>query len=94
MSFGRNPHVAKAEAAEQKARSARDDAAHEQAWRDAARQWDRAADRESDDKRRQLYTEKADAAREEADRPRTIAPDPDDSLAPEAAETIKPSLLN
>jgi hypothetical protein len=92
MSFGKNPHVAKAEAAELKARSARDDAAYEQAWRDAARQWDRAADRESDDKRRQLYAEKADAARSQADEPRVQADD--DSLELEAPETIKPSLLN
>jgi len=67
MSFGRNPHVAKAEAAEQKAHAARDGAAREQAWRDAARQWERAADRETDDKRRQQYTDKAEAARATAD---------------------------
>ena len=69
MSFGRNPHVAKAEAAEQKARSARDETAREQMWRDAARQWDRAAERETDDKRRQQYTDKAEAARALADEP-------------------------
>jgi hypothetical protein len=67
MGFGRNPHVAKAEAAEQKALAARDDAAREQAWREAARQWERAADRETDDKRRQQYTGKAEAARATAD---------------------------
>jgi hypothetical protein len=59
--------VAKAEAAEQKARSARDDAAREQAWREAARQWERAADRETDDKRRQQYTDSANSARAAAD---------------------------
>ncbi len=69
MSFGRNPHPAKAEAAEQKARCARDSAAREQAWRDAARQWDRAADREKDDRRRQHYAGKAVAARACADDP-------------------------
>jgi hypothetical protein len=69
MSFGRNPHVAKAEAEEQKARSARDSAACELAWREAARQWDRAIDRETDDKRRQQYTERAEAARANADDP-------------------------
>lgn len=67
MSFGRNPRVAKAEAAEQKASTARDSTARELAWREAARQWDRAADRETDDKRRALYTEKAEAARAQAD---------------------------
>jgi hypothetical protein len=67
MSFGRNPHVAKAEAAELKALGAKDDAAREQAWRDAARQWDRAAERESNDPRRVEYTAKADSARATAD---------------------------
>jgi hypothetical protein len=73
MSFGRNPHVAKAEAAELKAQSATDDVAHEQAWRDAARQWERAADREADPKRRALYSEKAESARANADGPRPEA---------------------
>ena len=71
MSFGRNPHVAKAEAEEQKALSATDDSAYELAWREAARQWDRATDRETDDKRRQAYTERAEAARANADNPRS-----------------------
>lgn len=63
MSFGKNPHVARAEAAEQKAESARDDAAREQAWLEAGRQWDRAAEREKDAKRRELYVERAASAR-------------------------------
>jgi len=67
MSFGRNPHVAKAEAAETKAREARDSAAHELAWREAARQWERAASREKSEKLRREYTDKADAARANAD---------------------------
>ncbi len=67
MGFGRNPHVAKAEAAEQKALAARDALAREQGWREAARQWERAADRETEDKRRQPYTDKAEAARAAAD---------------------------
>lgn len=67
MSFGRNPHVAKAEAEEQKALCAKDDAATERAWREAARQWDRAAERETDAKRRDEYTAKAEAARAIAD---------------------------
>jgi hypothetical protein len=67
MSFGRNPHVAKAQAAETKAREARDAAAHALAWREAARQWDRAASREAGDKLRREYSEKADAARANAD---------------------------
>jgi hypothetical protein len=69
MSFGRNPHEAKALAAEQKALVAKDSTAREQAWRDAARQWDRAAERERDEKRRLLYTERAESARSSADHP-------------------------
>jgi hypothetical protein len=69
MSFGRNPHVPKAEAAELKAENARDDAAREQAWREAARQWDRAAERETDDRRKATYLERAVIARSNADSP-------------------------
>ncbi|MCU0685577.1 MAG: hypothetical protein MUF34_25600 [Polyangiaceae bacterium] len=69
MSFGRNPHVAKAEAAEQKAQCAKDVSACEQAWREAARMWERAAERETHDGRRQQYAEKAEAARANADNP-------------------------
>jgi hypothetical protein len=69
MSFGRNPHVAKAEAEEQKAQTARDPSASERAWREGARQWDRAADRETDAKRRQEYVDRAAAARVKADDP-------------------------
>jgi hypothetical protein len=67
MGFGRNPHIAKAETAEQKARDARDAASYEQAWREAARQWERAAERENDAKRRKQYEEHAEAARNQAD---------------------------
>jgi hypothetical protein len=69
MSFGRNPHVARAEAAELKAGTANDDLAREAAWRDAARQWDRAAERETDNKRRQEYAARAETARTAADEP-------------------------
>jgi hypothetical protein len=69
MGFGRNPHVAKAEAAEQKALCAKDATAREQAWREAARQWDRASERETEAKRRELYAEKAESARTNADNP-------------------------
>jgi len=75
MSFGRNPHVAKAEAAEQKALDARDDVAYEQAWREAGRQWERAAEREKDPKRRAQYTARCEAARTTADAPREPAPE-------------------
>jgi len=66
MSFGKNPHVAKAETAEQKARDARDDIAREQAWLEAARRWEGAAERETDSKRRALYNERGEQARAQA----------------------------
>ena len=88
MSFGRNPHVAKAEAAEQKARTARDDTAREQMWRDAARQWDRAADRETDDKRRQQYADKAEAARALADDPNAGEDDATKGDAPDVPRLL------
>lgn len=67
MSFGRNPHVAKAEGAELKATSAKDATACEHAWREAGRLWERAADRETDSKRRLQYTANAERARASAD---------------------------
>lgn len=67
MSFGRNPHVAKATAAEQKALTAKDSNAAEQAWREAGRQWERAANRESDAGRVAQYTANAERARATAD---------------------------
>jgi hypothetical protein len=72
MSFGRNVHVAKAEAAELKAQSAKDATAYEHAWREAGRLWERAADRETDPKRKQQYTASAERARETADRPQVV----------------------
>ena len=78
MSFGKNPHVAKATLAEQKARAAGDESARVVAWRDAARHWERAAERETIEKRAAEYTRNATAAREEADRTdgATTATDP------------------
>jgi hypothetical protein len=63
MAFGKNPHIAKAEAAEQKALAADDAPAREQGWLEAGRQWERASERETDPKRRQQYADKAAAAR-------------------------------
>jgi hypothetical protein len=83
MSFGRNPHVAKAEAAEQKALAARDDSAYALAWREASRLWDRAADRETDAKRRSQYAANADRARASADEPRPDAEGDGAALAPD-----------
>jgi hypothetical protein len=73
MSFGRNVHVAKAEAAEQKALSAKDATAYEHAWREAGRLWERAADRETDPKRKQQYATNAEHARATADQPQAAA---------------------
>ena len=94
MSFGRNPRVAKAEAAEQKAGTARDATARELAWREAARQWDRAADRETDDKRRALYTEKAETARAQADGADTSEQKTAAPLADASGKPKPPSVLN
>lgn len=89
MGFGRNPHVAKAEAAEQKARDARDSAAHELAWRDAARQWERAAQREKVDKLRREFMEKAEAARARADAPLDLPPEEPEPQATPAPAPAK-----
>ncbi len=70
MSFGRNPHVAKALAEEQKAESASDDMTWSRAYLEAARQWDRAAQREKPGKQRTQYEENAIKDRERADAPR------------------------
>jgi len=75
MGFGRNPHVTKAEAAEQKAQLAKDASTHERAWREAGQFWERAAERETDAKRRTLYTANAERARAAADEPRPEQPD-------------------
>jgi hypothetical protein len=77
MGFGRNPHVAKAEAAEQKAESADNADERAQAWRDAGRLWERAASRETDSKRRLQYTENAERAHASAE---GSPPEPDTDL--------------
>jgi hypothetical protein len=69
MGFGRNVHVARAEAAEQKALTAKDATAYEHAWREAGRLWERAADRETVPKRKQQYVMNAERARAIADKP-------------------------
>ena len=69
MSFGRNPHVAKAEAAEQKALAATDTSTHARAWREAGHLWERASEREADPKRRRQYAANAERARASADEP-------------------------
>ncbi len=59
MGFGRNPYIAKAQAAEQKAADATDDASRTRAYRDAAHEWSRAADRERPGKQRDQLEQNA-----------------------------------
>jgi hypothetical protein len=67
MSFGKNPHVAKAQSAEQKAADAVDEIARERGYREAAHQWDRAAEREKPGRQRVAYEASAARNRELAD---------------------------
>jgi len=67
MSFGTNPHLAKAQSAEQKAEEAEDSHARAMAHREAAHQWDRAAAREKPGKRRAEYEASAERNRALAD---------------------------
>ncbi len=69
MSFGKNPHVAKAEAAELRADEARDEPAWRKACLEAGQLWERAAERETDAKRRAAYTAKSEAVRARLDEP-------------------------
>ncbi len=55
MTIGRNPHVARAKVAEQKAELAGEGSSRAQAYRDAAHQWDRASEREKPGKMRAEY---------------------------------------
>lgn len=76
--------MAKAEAAQLKAETAKDAGSYERAWRDAGRLWERAADRESDAKRRALYTANAERARATADEPRVDADASDEASTTDA----------
>jgi hypothetical protein len=86
VSFGKNPFVAKAQAAEQKAADATDQIARVAAYRDAARMWDRAAEREKPGKTREQYLA-------EADRNRALA-DGDDEPTGRLSMPKPPSSLN
>ena len=59
MSIGKNPYVPKAQQAEQKAATAPDDATKMRAYRDAAHEWSRAADRERPGKQRDQLEQNA-----------------------------------
>ena len=63
MGFGRNPHVAKAEAAQAKAQEATDVVSAVRAYLEAAHLWDRAAAKDNVGKRRAEYEPNAAAAR-------------------------------
>lgn len=78
MSFGRNPHVSKAQAAEQKAAEAPDDLSWVRAWHEAAHEWERAAKREKPGKRRDEHERNAASARARANAPRGEEPAEDD----------------
>lgn len=90
MSFGRNPHVAKATLAEQKAQDATDDNARARAYREAAHLWDRAAEREKPGKQRAQYEQNATRNRELADG----TSEPDDSESSSNEPGLDPKLLN
>ena len=70
MGFGRNPYVSKAQAAEQKAQEATDEPARARAYREAAHEWDRAAEREKPGKLRSEY--EAHAVRNRDSRERKV----------------------
>lgn len=86
MSFGRNPHVLKAQAAEQKAAEAPDDLSWVRAWYEAAHEWERAAKREKPGKRRDEYEHNAASARARASAPRGEEPAAVDDDASEPTE--------
>lgn len=67
MGFGRNPYVSKAQAAEQKAQEATDDSNRARLYREAAHEWDRAAEREKPGKLRSEYEAHAVRNRELAE---------------------------
>lgn len=87
MSFGKNPYVAKAQAAELLAERARDEPTRMRAHREAAHEWERAAEREKPGKRRDEYLAAAERQRQlaegvaegEAEARFFTAPDPDPS---------------
>lgn len=90
MSFGRNPHVPKAQAAEQKAADANDEMTRSAAYRDAAHQWDRAAARETPGKRRVEYEANAERNRALAD----DVSEKDGAADAEPLKAAKPPTLN
>ncbi len=64
MGFGKNPYVAKAQTAEQKAEESADENSRARLYREAAHEWDRAAEREKPGKARTEYEAHAVRTRE------------------------------
>jgi hypothetical protein len=93
MSFGKNPFVPKAQAAEQKAADASDGMARAAAYRDAAHLWDRAAAKEKPGKYRAEYEANAERNRALADEPFSASSEADGSEA-EPASSQRPTILN
>jgi len=91
MSFGKNPYLAKAQAAELKASEAADDGARARAYREAAHEWERAAGRENPGKRRTEYEQNAERNRQLAE---GEVPDEDAEPAAHASGAAKKPLLN
>jgi hypothetical protein len=92
MAFGKNPHVPRAEAAELKATDAPDPLSRERALRDAAHQWDRAAEREKPGRTREAYLANAARNREQADG--GGEPPADDDTGEAAGAAPDPRFLN
>jgi hypothetical protein len=88
MSFGRNPHIVKAQAAEQKARDAGDDGTRERHWREAAHLWERAVKGETDGKRRAEYAKNAERARAIADGGEETTGEEEEEMAPPDPKTL------
>ncbi|HEX6244594.1 MAG TPA: hypothetical protein VFZ61_26930 [Polyangiales bacterium] len=93
MSFGKNPYLAKAQAAELKASEAPDAGAQARAYREAAHEWERAAGREPPGKRRTEYEQNALRNRQLADGEEQ-AEDDAASPAPRSASPAKKPLPN
>ncbi|MDP3275252.1 MAG: hypothetical protein Q8Q09_08670 [Deltaproteobacteria bacterium] len=74
MGFNQNPHVAKATVAELSAQNATDEATRCRSWLEAAHLWERAADREKNEKRASEYRVHAERAHNEAE-PRVATQD-------------------
>lgn len=94
MSFGKNPYLAKAQAAELKASEAVDDGARARLYREAAHEWERAAGRESPGKKRTEYEQNAERNRQLAEGQEPDEDEQEALAATPAGTPAKKSLLN